>query len=49
MQVRRIGSEQLQIFRAELRQEGRSPGTVEKYLRDVREFLIFANEELPSK
>ena len=38
MQVRRIGSEQLQIFRAELRQEGRSPGTVEKYLRDVCAF-----------
>lgn len=38
MQVRRIGNEQLQIFRAELRQEGRSPGTVEKYLRDVCAF-----------
>ena len=38
MQGRRIGSEQLQIFRAELRQEGRSPGTVEKYLRDVCAF-----------
>ena len=38
MQVRRIGNEQLQIFRAELRQEGRRPGTVEKYLRDVCAF-----------
>ena len=38
MKIRLIESSQLQIFAGELRREDRSPGTIEKYLRDVGTF-----------
>ena len=38
MKIRLIESSQLQIFAGELRREDRSPGTIEKYLRDVSTF-----------
>ena len=39
----------LAAYGDELKRQEKSDNTIEKYLRDVREFLIFANEELPSK
>ena len=34
----RIGREQIDRYAAHLRREERSPGTIEKYLRDIRAF-----------
>ena len=41
MQKQRITARQLEAFRLHLTEEERSPGTVEKYLRDLRAFLAW--------
>lgn len=41
-----IGAHQLAAFQQYLRQEGRSPGTIEKYLRDVRFFALWLDGRL---
>ena len=41
MEERRITSRSLEQFRAHLREQERSGGTVEKYLRDVRQFAAW--------
>ena len=41
MMGKHIGSEQLTAFEQHLRLEERAPGTIEKYLRDVRAFAVW--------
>ena len=39
---RTIDNHTLRRFETQLRQEGRSEATIEKYLRDVRRFCLYA-------
>ena len=39
----------LSDYRAELIRQEKSDNTIEKYLRDVKVFLLYAGEEYPSK
>lgn len=39
----------LSAYRAELIRQEKSSNTIEKYLRDVKKFLLYAGEEFPSK
>ena len=44
-----ITLEQIQGYRAHLHREERAPGTIEKYLRDVRSFAVWLGEREISK
>ena len=46
---KRIITEQLAVFRGYLREEEREQSTIEKYLRDIRAFAIWAGEREISK
>ena len=46
---RKIGAGQLAAFRRWLLEEEREPATIEKYLREVRTFLIWAGEREVNK
>lgn len=41
MDERRMTSDRLAAFAAHLKEEERSQGTVEKYLRDLRQFMAW--------
>lgn len=45
MDERKITGERMLTFRHRLLENERSPATVEKYMRDVRTFMVFAGEE----
>lgn len=43
--MRKITKEQIDIFERQLYSEERAPGTIEKYLRDAREFVTWLGEQ----
>ena len=49
MEKRTVIFKELNTFRRHLQTEKREPGTIEKYLREVRTFLVWARERKVSK
>ena len=49
MRQRTVIFKELNTFRRYLQGEEREPGTIEKYLREVRAFLVWAGEREVSK